>query len=440
MTSARVTASSDRDDDDDHVYTFQLPSGSNYIRFTSHENSDEFRDLIHVVQLIAQDAQNAVTDLKAQLATERAARAASDSALDAQVNLITSVMSVDTTGGEGTTTPTTAGVHRKRTAGSCATITLFGNVRVISGNQTSDGASCGNVLTGYNQKIQDISGSHNLIVSAAAESTATGPSPSNTVSGAGNIVMGLSNTVQQRFGIVAGQANTQSGADFTSILGGLGGAVSAKWGAIISGVHNTVSGAFGVAITGNQNIVGGPMGVAVSGVNNTDNGADNVIVDGNFNFVDLQANFSVILGGKKNNVSDTGFGEILDGQSGFVNQTEGVIVDGNGIKVESNPNSANAVGAVVVNGVNNLAVGLWAVEVGGQNNFDNGTNAVIVAGKQNNLFGSNAVIVAGTNNTVSGQQSVDVGGNGNTIGAGGANSVILIGNGTAVNTANLLEV
>jgi len=323
----------DHDDDDHRDYEFVLPSGANTVRLSTHESSDAYRDLIRVVQLIAQDAATTIAGLQAQLhatninvgitnstlvglegtvsglagqlhATNSTLNALEISFAEAVADLgtLTSVINVGT--GEGTATPSGRKRSVEQTQTTCNTITLFGNVRVISGSASNDTTGCGNLVTGYNQLFGDILGDHNIVASAAADTAAgnpTGPS-SNFINGAANIVLGLGNIVNQRFGIVAGQNNTQSGADFASILGGENNLVTAKWDAVLTGKNNNVTGAFGVILGGQQNTVSELEGLIVDGTNNTVLAAGGalggVIVDGKNNAV--SGTWAVDVGGAGN--------------------------------------------------------------------------------------------------------------------------------------------
>ena len=71
---------------------------------------------------------------------------------------------------------------------------------MISGDTVNEAASCGNLVTGYNQNFADISGSHNIIASATTRSTVPG-APSNSssiVGGSANIIYGVGARVSSR--------------------------------------------------------------------------------------------------------------------------------------------------------------------------------------------------------------------------------------------------
>jgi hypothetical protein len=165
---------------------------------------------------------------------------------------------------------------RQTDEGSCATVLVQGNVRIINGPRFTAPNGCGNFIVGSDTPLSAISGaaSHNVIVSSNVNATA------HTVSGFSNLVLGADNTVAGQFGIVAGFANTQNNWACAAVLGGEGNLVDNSFAVVVNGLSNTANGESATVVAGSNNVASGVQAVIATGNENQASGQGAVILTG----------------------------------------------------------------------------------------------------------------------------------------------------------------
>jgi len=231
----------------------------------------------------------AVDDNQAQIAALRA----EVNALKAQLTNITSLnnyISLQTVNGQPTVRVSAA------------------NLQIVNGmNKTDSINGAGNLIVGYDEADGQLSlpsgfsltlsdrpktGSHNLVIG-----------PAHAYVGAGGIVSGFGNTITEPYSVAIGGAANDATAPLSVVLGGIAN--------YTGGEASTISGGRGNYASGRQSVISGGFGNAASG-------AVSAVVGGANNAATAQ--YSVV-GGGASNIADDDYGVVSGGYQRFTNQT-----------------------------------------------------------------------------------------------------------------------
>lgn len=144
------------------------------------------------------------------------------------------------------------------------------NLQVVSGSAATDGAinGLGNLFIGYNENAGTQTGSHNLILGSQ-----------QTFTSYGGVIAGHANTLSGAFANVFGQFNTAT-AFASSVTGGIANTASGRWSSVLGGQGNTASGDGSSVSGGNSNTTTGIISSVSGGYSNTASGSESSILGG----------------------------------------------------------------------------------------------------------------------------------------------------------------
>ena len=195
----------------------------------------------------------------------------------------------------------------------------------------------------------------------------TGGTPTETFwsAGTGTNAIAIKNFGAQNTGglnsINAGTGAQTSG-NFSNVFGGRLNNASGYGGTIVGGGYNTSSGYNSAIISGAYNTVDGGSSSIISGVGNVVDGDVSIIGAGTYNTINSNTEYSAIIGGSGNTVSN-GVGQAVIGGQGNIVAGEG------------------STHSAVVGGFDNENKAKYSVILGGQNNeIENGRLNVVILG------------------------------------------------------------
>ena len=230
------------------------------------------------------------------------------------------------------------------------------------------------------------------------------------------IVGGFSNTNTSQYGFIgAGQTNSNTSNQWSSIVGGLSNSITNSYAFIGGGQSNTASGQHAVVCGGWINTASNSRTFIGSGESNTNMGAWGVIGGGQSNFIGTNSHVA-ICGGQSNSAGAVSF--VGGGLSNAINSSHGIIGGGQA-------NTISAQWGTIAGGQQNSAGGQWATVGGGYLNTSASTGDFVGGGRENSSSGTNnsfyKFIGGGQNNLITGEQTnhcVITGGSANTINTG----------------------
>ncbi len=188
------------------------------------------------------------------------------------------------------TFPSTAGSGTCRVVFAATTATFLDcNVFVQNGaGSTASTNGKGNLIIGYNEDTappNTRSGSHNLVVG-----------PEHTYSNYGGVVAGLANSITGAYASVSGgTVGIASGAS-SSVAGGWLNTASAASSSVNGGVLNIASGSGGSVSGGSLNEASGPYAAVTGGAYNVASGDWSSVSGGHINYA--TADYASVSGGK----------------------------------------------------------------------------------------------------------------------------------------------
>ena len=243
---------------------------------------------------------------------------------------------------------------------------------------------------------------------------------------AGSVLSGTSNTATGNKAVVSGGYKNHASGYMSTISGGREGSTIGDYATVSGGYLNNTDGYMALIAGGRENLVLGSYAAILGGYKNSVDGTSSTIIGGSNNKIytlnpSFKPSFSIIGGGKENNIVGLAVNAIIGGGSNnTIDEASHSIISAgafNTIQRESG----------------------YAVLAGGGYNSINGTNNTISGGSENNNSArSGSVIGGGTNNKIeSGISNIITGGRENIIKTG-ENSVIVGGHYNILNGFNSL--
>lgn len=238
-------------------------------------------------------------------------------------------------------------------------------------------------------------------------------------------VGGTNNQIPGAYAFAAGGINNNIGGSKSSVIGGTFNNVVGEAAFIGGGEYNDVSGRSAFSGGGEYNTIEGWRAFAGGGSNHTVTG-DDAFIGGGFENSAL-ANYSGIMGGLGNMVSDVGtYGFIGGGSNNHVNGQSATIVGGTS-------NTTTGLLSFIGGGSGHSASGLYSSIVGGLQNTTSGDRSFIGGGIDNQATGLSTFVGGGASNRAFADFSFVGGGAQNSttadysfVGGGRANDLNLI--------------
>lgn len=306
------------------------------------------------------------------------------------------------------------------------------NVHVRSGSGATDGPvnGRGNLIVGYNAGSPERTGSHNLVVGDLHSYTSFGglvAGRANTISGASATVSGGFNNVASGIGasVSGGQHNRATG-ELASVSGGHRNLASDLW-ASVSGGEDNVAQSIVASVSGGSRNSALAFGASVCGGQANEASGFRAVVSGGGRNI-ASGTFASVSGGVGNvagpgalpapQVNPGDAPAVSGGQHNQANATAASISGGEFNRVGPPPPGVPGVGigtsASVSGGRNNLAFGTAASVSGGNVNFAAGEVSSVSGGESNRAEGGAASVsggrgrtALGANNWVAGALSQD---------------------------------